>query len=172
MALFGVRVNGVPQWTGATVQAVGGVAVGSSAQAVAVYNVGNSTTTTTYERVGLDWAANTAVVGVEKGSAGTARSLRVQAAGAGGAVIFATNGTDNWAVVSGGELQPQSSGTYDIGDSTNAIRDLHINRYVNFTPAASTFAQTATITNGPRAANPVAWVEVKVAGSTGRIPVW
>ena len=43
---------------------------------------------------------------------------------------------------------------------------------VDFRQTASTFAQTATITNGPRAANPVAWVEVKVAGSTGRVPVW
>lgn len=43
---------------------------------------------------------------------------------------------------------------------------------VDFRQVASTFAQTATITNGPRAANPVAWVEVRVGGSTGRVPVW
>ena len=43
---------------------------------------------------------------------------------------------------------------------------------IDIRQTASTFAQTATITNGPRAANPVAWIEVKVSGSTGRIPVW
>lgn len=43
---------------------------------------------------------------------------------------------------------------------------------VDFRQPASTFAQVATMTNGPRAANPVAWVEVMVAGSTGRMPVW
>jgi hypothetical protein len=43
-----------------------------------------------------------------------------------------------------------------------------------FSQAASTFAQTATITNGPRAANPVTWLEVSYANgaSTGRIPIW
>lgn len=43
---------------------------------------------------------------------------------------------------------------------------------VDFRQVASTFAQAATILNGPRAANPVAWVEVRVSGTTGRIPVW
>jgi hypothetical protein len=43
---------------------------------------------------------------------------------------------------------------------------------VDFRQANSTFAATATMTNGPRAANPIAWLEVKVSGSTGRIPVW
>lgn len=44
---------------------------------------------------------------------------------------------------------------------------------LDFTVAASTFAQTATITNGPRAANPVNWVEVSYnGGTTGRIPIW
>jgi hypothetical protein len=35
---------------------------------------------------------------------------------------------------------------------------------IDFRQAASTFAQTATITNGPRAANPQAWLEVKRGG--------
>lgn len=43
---------------------------------------------------------------------------------------------------------------------------------VDFRQPGSTFGSIATMTNGPRAANPVAWVEVKVAGSTGRVPVW
>jgi hypothetical protein len=43
-----------------------------------------------------------------------------------------------------------------------------------FSQAASTFAQTATITNGPRAANPVHWLEVTFnnGASSGRIPIW
>lgn len=43
-----------------------------------------------------------------------------------------------------------------------------------FSAAASTFAQTATITNGPRAANPVSWVRVTFnnGGSSGRVPIW
>src|SRR5581483_5543343 len=161
MGLYGVILNGVPQTVGAPVTAAAGVSVPSSVQTVAFYNAGASTAVTTYERNIVGWNANTAELGAEKGSAGSARSVRVKAAGSGGAIILATNGTDNWAVLSGGELQPQSSGTYDIGDSTNAIRDLHINRYLNFTPSTTTFAQTATLTNGPRAGNPTAWIEIK-----------
>ena len=45
---------------------------------------------------------------------------------------------------------------------------------VDFPGTASTFAQTATITNGPRAANPVNWVKVKYnsGASSGRMPIW
>lgn len=43
---------------------------------------------------------------------------------------------------------------------------------IDYRQAASTFASIATMTNGPRAANPVAWLEVQVNGSSGRIPVW
>ena len=67
------------------------------------------------------------------------------------------------------------AGGIRMGSSQNTLAVmLNGDATLSFSAAASTFAATATMTNGPRAANPVHWVEVKYAGgaSTGRIPIW
>lgn len=68
-------------------------------------------------------------------------------------------------------LRQEAANTFKFYDGTTNASTVLLGA-VDFRQTASTFAQTATITNGPRAANPVAWVEVKVLGSTGRVPVW
>jgi len=172
VSLFGVRVNGVPKFFGGTtpIQSQGGFAVPSSGGAHEVYNVG-SPGTTDFEKGVVRWNANVLEVGEEIGGAGSARTFRLKAPTA-GPINFRVGAADIWTLNVSGHVTPLSSSTFDIGSSALTIRDIHVGRFVNFQPAASTFAQTATITNGPRAANPIAWVEVQVNGSSGRIPVW
>jgi hypothetical protein len=70
-------------------------------------------------------------------------------------------------------LQRIAANRLGLFDGSTTAGDLRVGR-IEFAPAASTFAQTATITNGPRAANPVNWAEVTYnnGASTGRIPIW
>ena len=70
-------------------------------------------------------------------------------------------------------LAKESAGIVGIrtANLSTAHGDLQLN-LVDFRVAASTFGQSATITNGPAASNPTAWVEIKVNGSTKRIPAW
>lgn len=104
-----------------------------------------------------------------------------------GVSIDTSKNITGWQVLSGqnvasGGIYPNGNGLsfiqstadgsisfYDHTLSTFATAQL---KSVNFVIPASTFASIATITNGPRAANPISWVEVFVAGSSGRVPVW
>jgi len=126
MSLFGVRVNGVPKYTGGA----------ASFNGVTFQTNGN--VTGWLDLIGQ----NVATGGIYPNGNG----LTFIQSTADGSISF-----------------------YDHALSTFATAQL---KSVNFVIPASTFAQTATITNGPRAANPVAWVEVFVAGSSGRVPVW
>lgn len=160
MGLFGVRVNGVPRFTGGSEQfpagtsAIPGVAIGEP-------NSGF-------------WQRGSGIIGLTL--AGTHHA------------DFARSGGNVWASVASDVAVGWSS-----GDPSSAAPDVTIVREapntlkifngstaastvllgaIDFRQTASTFAQAATILNGPRAANPVAWVEVRVSGTTGRIPVW
>jgi hypothetical protein len=173
MSLYGVRVNGVPKLTGGIFQSAGGVSVPSSAGAVQVFNVGTSTNAA-YELGTMRWNTNVLELGEEIGGGGSSRDIRIKS---GGNILFAGgNGSDAWFFSRAGVLTPNSSNAADIGSTGNTIRDIHIGRYCHYAQVLSTFAQAATITNGPRAANPVTWVEVQYgtagAESTGRIPIW
>jgi hypothetical protein len=111
----------------------------------------------------------------------------------GGVTIYNSQGGNSIAFGNAGILTLSSAGSIQFGSVGLGTADLSIIRQapntvkffdgstngstvllgaVDFRQSNSTFAQTATITNGPRAANPVTWVEVKVGGSSGRIPVW
>lgn len=71
------------------------------------------------------------------------------------------------------QLQSTADGFVKALESNGSSAATVIAKAFAFTPAASTFAQTATITNGPRAANPVAWARVLYnETSSGRIPIW
>ena len=103
-----------------------------------------------------------------------------------------TSATDYERLEIGSSVAGQAANTFAIiptKGSSGTLRDLIIGSSIgltvmnssrvnvigklDFTVAASTFAQTATMTNGPRAANPVNWVEVSYnGGTTGRIPIW
>ena len=103
-----------------------------------------------------------------------------------------TSLTDFERLEIGSSVAGQAANTFGIiptKGSSGTLRDLIIGSSIgltvlnssrvnvigklDFTVAASTFAQTATMTNGPRAANPVNWVEVSYnGGTTGRIPIW
>lgn len=103
-------------------------------------------------------------------------------------VTIATNGNlTGWLVAAGqvsasggvypngntlGLIQSTANGMFSFTDASISTGAQMNFRLANFGQPLSTFAQTATITNGPRAANPIAWVEVQVNGSSGRVPVW
>lgn len=179
MSLFGVRVNGVPRWTGgstnAPTQANTGLAVVSSAAAVAVYNLGGPGTAD-QERLAMQFTANFAEVGTDKAGSGSSRNLRIKSAQS---IVFQNANADAWVIDNSnpGVLRPASSAVQPaIGSATVPIGGLFLaaGTKLDFGQTASTFGSIATITNGPRAANPVAWVEVSynAGGSTGRIPIW
>lgn len=178
MGLFGVRVNGIPRWqsgsTSAPIQTKTGLAVNSSAGAVTVYHAGTPTAAD-QELVALRFTANFGEVGTEKVGSGSSRAFRVKSANA---ILFNTAGADAWQVdASAGNLRPASSAvTPQIGSSVTPIGNVYLAAAakLDFGQTVSTFAQTATMTNGPRAANPVTWVEVSYNGgaSTGRMPIW
>lgn len=179
MSLYSVLVNGVPQFVGgstaAPLQSNVGVAVTSSGGGVAAYNVG-APGASNYERTVLEWTGNFGELGTEAGGTGSTRSCRVKTLGT---LILNAGGADKWQVMGGGNgaFLPTSSGIQpDLGSSNIPVGNLWLSptKRLDFGQTASTFAQTATLTNGPRAANPVAWVEVSynAGGSTGRIPIW
>lgn len=105
-------------------------------------------------------------------------TLQVQGGSTFGGGVTVSSG--NMAVGSAGAIGWLSAGIMTSpGDSTIAMQNFAQSTYaslqaleVDFRQAASTFAQTATITNGPRAANPIAWVQVRVNGTTGRMAIW
>ncbi len=68
-----------------------------------------------------------------------------------------------------------STNTANLTIFVNDTNHLQVNPTIYFanSTVVSTFAQAATLLNGPRAANPVTWVKVGYStGSTGRMPVW
>lgn len=179
MGLFGVLVNGVPRWTSgsttAPMQSKSGVAVTSSGAAVEVYNAG-APGAADAERLAMRWTANFGELGTEKIGSGSSRALRIKSANA--IVMNVPAAGDIWQFdAAGGNLRPASSAvTPSIGATSTPVGSLFLaaTAKLDFGQTASTFAQTATLTNGPRAANPVTWVEVSFngGGSTGRIPIW
>ena len=92
-------------------------------------------------------------------------SMTVTNALAGGTVGIGTNADTIFQ-----RIAANRAGLYD-GSTTAGTLRLGI---LEFSAAASTFSQSATITNGPRAANPVSWHEVTYnnGASTGRIAIW
>lgn len=176
MAFYTVLVNGVPQSVGSTsapLQTSAGVAVTSSGGPVAVYNLGTPGAAN-YERAVLQFNANFAEIGTESAGSGQNRSLRLKSSGG---ILVNVTGSDRWFYDSSAALRPASSAASpDLGSSNVPVGNVWLapTKRLDFGQTASTFAQTATITNGPRAANPVAWVEVSynAGASTGRIPIW
>jgi hypothetical protein len=151
MAYFGmVRVNGLARFPGGTAAAPG-ITVGNGA---GIYS--GSQNILSFSLGGNDYLDLTG---------GQARFPSNEVVGWNGTANNASGTVIDTAIVR------EAANTVKFFDnSTNGSTVLLGS--VDFRQTASTFAQTATMTNAPRAANPIAWVEVKVSGSTGRMAIW
>ena len=68
-----------------------------------------------------DWTGDTAGKIQHHGN-----SLYIQI-GSNGCIFRSNGGTDRWRIVADGHWVPQANNTYDIGDSTNRVRNLYVN---------------------------------------------
>ncbi|MDH4172146.1 MAG: hypothetical protein OEW90_05030 [Betaproteobacteria bacterium] len=87
---------------------------GGGAQTVRIYNT--FTDASNFERGVAAWASNILEIGSEIGGTGTARIVRIKAAGA-NSVLLNTNGADRWNINSSGHFIAQTDNTLDIGAS-------------------------------------------------------
>lgn len=87
---------------------------GANAQALRVYKT--YTDASNHERGVLQWNSNVLEFGSENGGTGSARNVRIKAAGSNG-VYLNTNGQDRWFVSGSGHFQPTADNVFDIGAS-------------------------------------------------------
>ena len=159
MAQFGVRVNGSPRWVGSNVQLPAGTL---TAPGVSVGRPGLGFYQPSANTIAFanDAATNNPPISFSQGIGLSSGSQLVWTA---------TNSTANGQTV----IQQIAANRLQIFDGTTTAGTIR-QGIPEFSQTASTFAQTATITNGPRAANPVTWLEVTFnnGASSGRIPIW
>lgn len=96
---------------------------GTNAQAFRVYNT--YTDGSNYERGTVQWNSNVFEVGSEAAGTGTARAIRLKAAGV-NSLLLNTNALDRWSVTGAGHFIAQLDNTYDIGASgANRPRNIY-----------------------------------------------
>jgi hypothetical protein len=111
----------------------------ANAQTFRVYNT--YTDSSNYERGVFQWSSNVLLIGTEAGGTGLTRAVR-----------FVTGGTARWEIGTTGLLFPTTSGTLDLGATTNLVRNGFFGGYVRLLgvatgslPAAATAGAGALI---------------------------
>jgi hypothetical protein len=100
----------------------------TSAQTFNVYNT--YTDASNYERLGVFYTSNIAVIRTQQAGTGAARDLYLGTEGAAN-VSLLTNNTKRWDINSSGHLIAETDNSYDIGASgANRPRDIYLARYV------------------------------------------
>lgn len=111
----------------------------ANAQTFNLYNT--YTDASNYERGFMRWTTNQLQIGTENAGTGSARAVVFQSASS---YNFATGGTVRWGINSGGVLYPNAANTYDIGATTNTVKNIYAAGFIS--AGRNVVAKTANYT--------------------------
>lgn len=157
MGLFGVTVNGQPRFNGTI---LAGDGTGSLA----------SLGFTSEPDIGFIHVSANTMGFINAGAVQALFQNNLIQLGSGGSFAWCTT-ADASGAAADTKIIRQAANTVEFFDGSTTASTVLLG-VVDFRQTVSTFAQTGTLTNAPAGTNPTAWIEVRVGGSTKRIPAW
>ena len=93
---------------------------GTNAQTTRIYNT--YTDASNYERININWSSNNATVSTENAGTGVVRDLYLKASNR---IFFGASSAASWVLDTTQNIRTSNDNQYDIGTSSNRIRNLY-----------------------------------------------